>query len=249
MPEEPTPARVRVQVDPSRSTFVTIFGRKGSGKSVLARRFWSTWPYDRLAIDPHNDLADDETTRLIHDPLPLRLPGPVGDQERASLRYVPDMGSANHQDDMDRAVGLAFNHRRTLLWIDEVGDLTSANRTPPYMRRALHAGRHRDLSMLMCMPRPIDIDPLVISQADQIFFFHMPHTRDRERAAGTIGVARKDFDVAMDGLGEFEYLRYEMKTHELVHFPKLPHGGRPPESAREAHHATRRAGRMVSESP
>lgn len=222
------------RIDPRKgATFVAIFGKKRSGKSVLAHRFWSTWPYDRLAIDPHNEL-DEPDTHVLRDPLPMRLPGPLGDDERTSHRYVPDPGSRTYVDELDRAVGLAYNHRRTLLWLDEVGDLTRANYTPPYMRRALHQGRHRQLSMLMCGPRSIDINPLVIAQADLVYVFDMPHPRDRERVAAVIGYPPKAFDEAVHALGEHEYLRWD--GHELVHFPKLPLGKT--EASRERDHAS-----------
>jgi hypothetical protein len=199
----------------------------------LAGRFWSTWPFDRLAIDVHNDLHEEGTGQL-RDPLPMRLPPALDDDERASWRYVPDTGSPTYVDDLDRAVGLAFNHRRTLLWLDEVGDLTTANRTPPYMRRALHQGRHRQLSMLMCGPRAVDINPLVLSQADHVYIFDMPHPRDRDRVAAVVGIPPGDFANMIQALGPYEYLRWD--GHELVHYPKLPIGATP--AQREADHAT-----------
>lgn len=215
---------VRSTVDPRKPTIATVLGKKGSGKSVLARRLWETYPFDRLAIDPHNDLHAEDVKQL-REPLPSRFPAPLtdaGEPVRASFRYVPDMGSKTHQDDMDRAVGVAMNNRgrRTLLWLDEVGDLTSASYTPPWMRRALHTSRHRDLSMVMCGPRAIDINPLVLSQADRVYIFDLPSVRDRERVAGTIGYPAKDFDAAVHGLGKFEFLMWD--GDELVHFPPLP---------------------------
>jgi hypothetical protein len=229
------PAPVRSRIDPHTPTIATILGKKGSGKSVLARRLWDTWPYDRLAIDPHNDLHD-EHSHVLRDPLPVRLPAPLDtEDERGSWRYVPDPGSRTYVDDLDRAVGLAFNHRRTLLWCDEVGDLTRAAYTPPFMRRALHQSRHRQLSMLLCGPRSIDINPMVIAQADLLYVFDMPHPRDRERVAEVIGYPPKDFAGAVQNLDDHEYLRWD--GHELVHFPKLPFGARST-SSREAAHAS-----------
>lgn len=212
---------VRTRVNPRKSAFLTIVGKKGSGKSVLARRFWETYPFDALAVDPHGELGDERAVPL-KDPLPARWPFPA-DHERGSaskLCYVPDPGSPTYKDDLDRAVGLAFNHRGCLLWLDEVADLTTANSTPPYMRRALHQGRHRDLTLMMCGPRPVDINPLVISQADLLFVFDLPNPKDRERIASTIGYPPKAFDERVHALGEHEYLRWDGK--ELLHYPPVP---------------------------
>jgi len=226
-------ARVSATIDPRKPTIVTILGKKGSGKSVLARRLWETYPYDRLAIDPHNDLHE-EGTRDVRDPLPARWPMPLEDEERTSLRYVPDPGAKTYLDDLDRAVGLAYMHRHVLLWLDEINDLTSANFTPPFMKRALYASRHRQLSMLMCGPRALNINPLILSQADLVYIFDLPSVRDRARVAQTIGYPEQDFDDAVHDLGPFEYLRWD--GHELVQFPPLPFTRRP--SDREAQHAS-----------
>lgn len=211
---------VESRIDPRGSTFVTILGAKGAGKSVLASRLWSTYPFDRLCIDPSGDAQVGEDIDRIGDPLPLRWPAMA--EGRSSLRYVPDPGSPSYADDLDRAVGLGFRRGRCLVWVDEIAELTRANRTPPNMRRALHQGRHRRLSLLMCGPRPIDIDPLVISQADLVYVFRTPHPRDKERIAALIGWRPDHFAAAVDGLGPYHYLRWGARDQELVEFPPIP---------------------------
>jgi hypothetical protein len=222
--------QVEAKLDPARSTFILVVGRKGSGKSELAHLFFRQYPYDRLVIDPTHDVKLEESPEdkvtVIDDPLPVRFPSPV-DGERITLHYKPDMGSLTVDDDTDRAVGLAFTHRRTLLWIDEIGEVARIHQTQPYMRRSLNYGRHRDLSLLMCGPRPINIDPLCVSQADYVYIFEMPNPRDRDRIAEGIGWDPKAFTAAVHELtGTHAYLRYNAraKEHEdrLVEFPPLP---------------------------
>src|SRR5207302_9297492 len=149
----------------------------------------------------------------------------TGEVPRPSkLRYCPDPGSPDYADDLDRAVGLAFFHPRgpRLLWIDEIAELTGANRTGPNLRRALHQGRHRQLSMLMCGPRAKHINPLVLGNADVVYVFELPHPHDQDAVAGAIGVPPKKLQAAIGGLGQFEYLRYDSRSKELLHFPPLP---------------------------
>lgn len=213
---------IESRIDPRQSNYITILGRKGSGKSYLAARLWETWPYDRLAIDPTGDARVGDDVERLEDPLPIRWPALPDKERRSSLHYVPDVGSATYSDDLDRAVGLAFGRGRCLMWLDEVGELTRANRTPPNMRRFLHQGRHKRISALMCGPRPIDVDPLVISQADYVYLFHLPHPRDKERVAGCIGIKPDELAAAIDALGEHCYLRYDARTRDLVEFPPLP---------------------------
>jgi hypothetical protein len=221
-----------LQLDARRPNWVTFVGRKGSGKSHLAQFFWDSYPLDRLVVDPTGDVdPHDEKASDLETPLPTRWPGNVNG-ERTTLRFPADPGSDTYLDDLDAAVGLAFNHGKSLLWIDEVGELTNAHRTPPAMRRLLQQSRHRDLSILACGPRPIDINPLVLSQADYIAAFHTPNPRDRQRLADTMGLELKILDDAHNRLVEHGFLWWNAIERELLIMPPLPRLSRRPTAKR-----------------
>lgn len=218
-------------LDPNTPTIVSIFGRKRSGKSVLASRLWRTYPYDRVSVDPAGDAdvggvglkaGDRDYVRELHE-VPGRFPkDPEG--KRVSIRYVGDVGSSTYLDDLDRAIGLAFFHpgKKCLLWVDEVGEVTSAAKTPPNMRRALHRSRHQGLSMVLCGPRPVDVNRLVVSQADLIYCFDLPIPEDRERIAKTIGYPVDEFHEIILGLPQHGFVRWDATARELTEFPPLP---------------------------
>lgn len=199
-----------VQLDARKPIWLTCLGRKGSGKSHLAHRFWDSYPYDRLLIDPNGDvgLGVAEPVEDLELPLPDRWPEVVDladvdgrrRRRRQTLRFVADMRSPTFVDDMDRAVGLAMAKGDVLIWLDEAGMLTRASYTPPNTRWMQHQHRHHNVSVLACQPRPIDISPLFISQANFIATFDLPHPRDRERLAGTMGFAPRDFDAAHEAI-------------------------------------------------
>lgn len=227
-----------LELDPSRATHIFVCGRKGTGKSELARAFWTSYPYDRLVIDPTGDVdPGDDRARLLEDPLPTRWPASLGREgERLTLVHRPDVGSDTYRDDMDRAAGLAFSHGRTLLWVDEVGELTSANSTPPAMRRVLHQSRHRRLSTLFCGPRPIDINPLVISQADYVACFDLPNPKDRARVADNTGLELRTFEAALAKATRTEhgFVWWDARGRRLLIMPPLPVRARRPQPDRFA---------------
>lgn len=238
--------------DPDRGVFIFISGRKGTGKSVLARRLFDAYPYDKLVIDPTGDVRQnlrEEGAAFVNltEPMPIRFPrapadygaptvsfGPGGRRTRTepvdraartpvTAVYVPDMGSADAEDEMDRALGLVLrNPGPTAAWVDEIGVLTRNGRTPPNLRRGLHHGRHDQLTLIEAGPRPKDIDPLCISQADHVMTFDTPNPMDRKRIAENIGWPPRLFDEAVHRLGEHEYLWFNAFDHTLTHMPKLP---------------------------
>lgn len=213
-------------IDPDKGSHIMIVGRKGQGKSVLARRLFDSFPYDRVILDVTGDIGRDlgeegvPFARLT-SPLPVRLP--QGEQGRPVLAvYAPDMGSEESYDELDRALGLAIARRRTCAWIDEIGSVTTRGRTPPNLRRALHHGRHSQLTLIMCGPRPMDIDPLCLSQSDHVFVFDLPNPADRKRVANSIGWPPEAFDRAVHDLGDHEFLWWDVIAQELRHMPRLP---------------------------
>lgn len=211
------------RIDPNKPTFVFVCGKKGSGKSELAKMLFRSYPYDRLCIDPTHDCQDLGPDVETIDELPSHFPVD-DDGARVSLRYIPDPGSPTYADDLDRGVGLALYHphKRCFLHADEIVDLTTANKTGPHMRRALSFGRHKGLSAAFCNPRAKDINPLIISQADFVYVFKMPHPLDKERVAACIGYPPQEFADHVDALGKYEYLRYDSDNEELTHWPPLP---------------------------
>lgn len=214
-------------LDPARNHLIFVVGRKGSGKSVFAREVFRAWPgVDRLVIDPTGD-ADPGPgldTVTFH-----KLPGslPVGKRgEHGTYRWVADPQSSTYRDDLDQAVGLALfpRSRPMLLWVDEAAEVFPA-KPGPYARTLLAQSRHWHTSAILATPRPINVDPLCISQADRVVMYDTPHPRDRERLAGTIGIPPR---VLADELNEIRargahwFLIYDAREHALYRCPPLP---------------------------
>jgi hypothetical protein len=213
------------QPDAHKATQIAVVGKKGSGKTEIAWLLFESYPYDRLLIDPNGDIKvdGDDIEELGVDEIPARWPSSRFEEgKRQTLRFVPDFGSASYVDDIDRTLGLAYTHGHTCALIDEAHEAAPAGRTPPHMRRALRQGRHHDLTLILPTPRPMTVDPLVISQADWVYCFRLPNPNDRKRVAETIGWDPKEFDEGIHGLGKFEYLRYDAAEDDLAHFPALP---------------------------
>jgi hypothetical protein len=237
------------QLDPATAAIITCFGKKESGKSVMALTLAGSWPYDMVVLDiagddgpmprkPGTGTHDvHELTGTVED-LPRKWPEHLrSDPPRPMiLRYVPDPGSPTELEDMDAVTGLAFAHsthdRPAMLLVHEIGRAAPAGRTPAHMRRVLNHSRHRKLTMIACGPRPLTVDPLVIAQSDVVYVFELNNPDDRDRVSKNIGWDPKAFDAAVHDLGLHEYLRYDAREPKpeqegdtdwrLVHFAALP---------------------------
>lgn len=226
----------RGQIDVNRGILAVCVGKKRSGKSVMGLMLFRSYPRDRIVIDVAGDDGptgpDVITLSGDVETLPRRWPEHLRqEQQRMTLRYVPDAGSPTFIEDMDAMVGLAMTHGDCCIIIHEMGRLARANRTPPHTLRLLSHNRHSRVTGIFCMPRPQTVDPLVLAQADLIYAFEVPNPADRKRIAETIGWHPADYDAAIEQLGPHEYLRFdanEMKPApdeddpRLVHFPALP---------------------------
>jgi hypothetical protein len=230
--------------DKRKSYFTFIHGIKGSGKTEYAWYEFDAYPFDRLVVDVTHDVTGlltdrDVPWREITRPVPASWPEWMRDPDveggRLTLVFRPDMGDSEARDDMDRCVGLCLRGggpgNATLCWLDEVGETAPVNRTGPGMRRALHHGRHDDLSLLMCGPRPKDIDTLCIGQADKVVSYRTLNRYDRQAAAATIGVDQDEYDTLNKSLRQYEHTVWERATELLtVHepVPRWRRGRRPP---------------------
>jgi hypothetical protein len=219
--------------DPRKSYWVFVSGKKGWGKSRYCRAWFDGYPFDRMVIDVTGDLRDDfrrdglEFTDLDPQALPVRFPVSHDDPPKpVTCVLVPDMGAATWEDDIDRGIGLCLRGKDhpCLLWVDEYGAVTRANRTQPNMRRVLHHGRHHDLSLLLACPRPKDVDGLGIAQADLVVTGPTPNPYDRERIANEIGFDPAEFGAQNQQLRveEHTYTAYDSASDTLYVMPALP---------------------------
>jgi hypothetical protein len=215
-----------VDLDPSRNFIVSAFGRKGSGKTTFNRELFRDFPLAKLCIDVNGEAdpgTDSQRITVLERSMPRRVEG----KPAPNLHYVADPGSDTYRDDLDRAVGMAMypTDDPSLVWCGEVGELCTGNRTGPHLRRLLMQSRHYRTSGLFDGPRPVDIDRLVIAQADVVAIFDLPDPDDRDRVAKVIGFPPRLFTEECDETfrrGEFWHLLWVSKAKRLYRCPPLP---------------------------
>lgn len=220
------------QLDLADGRIIGCFGKKKSGKSVLAKLIFDSYPGDKIVIDIAGDDGPSGPPVIdLHgrvDDLPRRWPEHLrGEQQQPmTLRYVPDSGSPTYLEDMDQVLALATSHARSpaprgrpavggqgrtgcCVLVHEINDLVPVGRTPEHAKRLLRQNRHFGVTMIVCGPRPKTIDPLVLAQCDLVYVFELPNPADRERIAETVGWNPQDYSAAVHELRRHEYLRFD----------------------------------------
>jgi hypothetical protein len=229
------------QLDPRQGVIISCFGKKRSGKTIMADRIFMSYPGDQVILDitgndgPHGPDVINLTGTVAN--LPHKWPEWRRQYDRHDrpvpmvLRYVPDAGSPTQAEDMDHVIGLAMAHGNCGILVQEIGVLAPANRTQPHTRRLLMHNRHAGVTAIFCGPRPAGIDTLVLAQSDLVYVFELPSPADRRRIADTIGWDPDEFDQAVHDLGAHEYLRFDSNMikpadgapdFRLISCPRLP---------------------------
>ncbi len=239
------------QLDVSTGLVIACVGKKKSGKSVMALVLARSYPGDVVVIDvagddgptpphTHASLLDRVVDDPVHeltgtvDELPGAWPEHLREgRRRMILRYVPDPGSPTFLDDIDAVIALAYSHGKCCLLIHEGAIVAPTGQTRPHMRRVLIHNRHRQLTVILCMPRTKGIDTLILGQADLVYAFDLPQKLDRIRLGEIVGWPAEDVDEVIRDLGPHEYARYDANEPKppdtdpdddprFVHFPALP---------------------------
>lgn len=187
-----------------------------------------------------DDMTDDQIETILATYKAATIEAWRGDPPKRfrKYRYVPNFMATDWLDRSDNVVALAYLVGHCAVVLDEVGLGAPANRTPRFTRQALHMGRHQRLSMLMPGPRPADLDPLVLNQADVVTVHGQLHPLDVQRLAKHFGTADRELssileslqrferaDSPRDGVGEF--LVFFRQNRDLAIYPPLPPRAKP----------------------
>lgn len=230
-------------LDPTKNQLILCVGRKNSGKSEWARQAFRYWPgVDKFVIDPSGDAdpgeprrpdqpswyTDDLNTQKITT-LPDQMPPRrrvEGQEIPGVYRWTVNPLSPTVKEDRDRAIklGLFPKANRSLLWVDEASKIFPAAATGPYGNLLLEQSRHYHCSALFCCPRPMNIDTLVLAQADRVIMFDVPGTADRKRLSETLAWPHGDLVSLLNEIRAlpYHYLMYVASEHQMYVCPPIP---------------------------
>lgn len=181
----------------SKPLTIAVFGARGTGKTAHTLQLIRAAKPARLIVwDFKHDPSLEGLGRPFHS-LPefinsLRAP-------TFASRYLVDH-TRDAVEQFDWFCKAAFAAGCLLMFVDELPEVTKANRAPPAWRRCVNVGRdYRDakgarkwLSIIGAGQRPAECDKSFIGNADVIHTGRLAHLDDAREMAKSLGVDYRD---------------------------------------------------------
>jgi hypothetical protein len=197
---------------------VFIQGKTDSGKTVLARHLFDSFDATRrTCIDPKGRI-------VLPGIVPARTPAEL-DLAAPVSHYIPSELEDEEYEELFRLLWFAGGPR--LIHLDESAGPTRAGWAPKYLRFVIQQGRERDIGLIACSQRPVNVESTLRSEAEHVFMF-VPRTtkKDVETMAGDIGREPAEIAGQLDSLlaeeGLWSHLWYARNTNELNRCAPLP---------------------------
>jgi DNA helicase HerA-like ATPase len=177
-----------------------IFGKRGSGKSYLARK-----------------LIEDEQRLLIYDTMSEYNEGVIFGTENYEqfltfwrqvyihpfrLIYRP----LRPDQEIENICRLVYALGNMTLLIEEVDCYAGTFNIADSLAHIIQRGRHKNIGLIGITQRPYGISRLLTSQAKEIYVFNTNEPRDREYLRQLLG---QEIDAKLDQLQQYQYVKWQ----------------------------------------
>lgn len=152
---------------------VLVMGRRGCGKSYLAKGVQNIWPR-RIIIDSLNEYTEEDyagakVVHSFHEFCEALKKLHSVSQDNFVLIYQFDIESENHVDEFNEIMRLCFYFGNIQVVVEEVQLYSTPHQLPKWLKQCLLVGRHNNLSLLFTTQRPGELNKTILSQCSHIF--------------------------------------------------------------------------------
>ena len=177
----------------NKALMVGIFGARGTGKNVFAVKLLREQQPQRLVIWDHKHdpgMSNFGTTYTDLGALILAMKSP-----RFTARYMPDH-SRDVQKQFDLFCRAAFTAGNLTLMVDELPEVTKANRAPAAWRQCVNVGRlyrgadgkERTMTIIGLGQRPSECDKSFMNNLDVLHTGRIASVNDAKTLADLLAV-------------------------------------------------------------
>lgn len=147
---------------------VLVMGRRGCGKSYLAKNIQSIWP-KKIIIDTLNEYGDGELAHSFHEYCDILARLDREKQNQFTVVYKFDPESNLSAREFEEILRLAYYFGNLQIVIEEVQLYSSPHMMPHWLKQCLLIGRHQNLSLMFTTQRPGELNKTILSQCTHIF--------------------------------------------------------------------------------
>jgi DNA helicase HerA-like ATPase len=145
-----------------------VMGRRGCGKSFLAKRLQALWP-KRVIIDSLNEYTEGIKVSNFNS-----FCEKMAELKKNKTKKFVLIFQFNPEDDLNhetfnQIMRLCYYFGKIQIVIEEVQLYASPHRIPHWLKQCLLTGRHQGLSLLFTTQRPGELNKTILSQCAHIF--------------------------------------------------------------------------------
>lgn len=169
----------------STDVFLTL-GRRGSGKSYLARRISQAYPR-RVIIDTLCEFSDSDGSVASNFEEFGTLVLNSENQNEFTIICQFDVEESDHDAQFEEMLRVVWYRGNCMLYIEEIQTFASTHSLGQWMRNCIFQGRHRNLSMIFTTQRPGECNKSLLSQSSHIFCGSLHEKNDIEYVRSILG--------------------------------------------------------------
>lgn len=188
---------------------VLICGATGTGKSYLAEHYLACYDYvvkldtkdetdERLrkGLSPWYGLKEGEDFTIV------RSIDKLDEVDTDKIIYVPPYEEQN-EETFNAFFSWIFARENTIVWIDELMSIGTANKCPRELGRLYQQGRSKNIGIWACSQRPSGIPLICTANSKHFFAFNLYLKQDRKRLVEATGM--EEFDSLPQGYNFYYY--------------------------------------------
>lgn len=161
-------------------------GRRGSGKSYLARRIQSAYPR-KVIFDPLSEYSDSDGIICHSFEEFSKAVLETENEKKFTLVYQFDIECEDHSSEFNQALRVLWHRGNVLIVCEEIQMLASAHYLPMWLRNQLLTGRHRNNGLLFTTQRPGECHKTIISQSNHVFCGSLHERNDVDYVRAVLG--------------------------------------------------------------
>ena len=177
---------------------ILIFGKRGSGKSYLAKK-----------------LIEKEPKRVIFDTIGEYNQGIVFEDNIELCKFWQHTYRRPYRiiyrplvpaQQIDSIAKLVYAVGNVCFVVEEIDTFCTAFQISEQFAHVVQRGRHRNITLIGITQRPYGIHRLLTSQAKELYIFNTNEPRDREYLRTLLG---QEIEAKLDSLKQYEYVYWQ----------------------------------------